>query len=265
MHVSVVLTVSFLFSFSILGTVAASTDDSGALDLEVRNKGGQPVASAVVGELVTIRSNITNVTEADKSLVHVVQVKDSDDRVIFISSMTIEVPRKTTEAMESLWRAEEVGLYTFQALVWPNLMSPPTFSYSTAQVQVNNEFPPVPECSGSASCFTGVVTAVIDGDTIDVGDKRIRFTLVDTPERGEGGYDEARSFTSAICAPGTKVLVDEDDGQLSGSYGRMIAKVYCDGQLINEELLESDNATILTQYCRESEFASEEWASRNGC
>jgi endonuclease YncB( thermonuclease family) len=106
---------------------------------------------------------------------------------------------------------------------------------------------------------------VIDGDTIDVGNVTVRFTLVDTAERGEAMYDEAKLFTSLRCAVGSNVLIDEDDGQTSGSFGRMIAKVYCGDRAINEELLESGNAIILVQHCGESEFANEQWAKNYGC
>jgi endonuclease YncB( thermonuclease family) len=72
-------------------------------------------------------------------------------------------------------------------------------------------------------------------------------------------------FTSMHCAVGSKVLVDEDDGQTSGSFGRMIAKVYCGERSINEELLKSGNAIILVQHCSESEFANDPWARNYGC
>ena len=34
----------------------------------------------------------------------------------------------------------------------------------------------------------GIVNYVIDGDTLDINDIRIRLALVDTPERGQDGY-----------------------------------------------------------------------------
>lgn len=35
------------------------------------------------------------------------------------------------------------------------------------------------------NCFSGIVTHIVDGDTLDIGNKRIRLALVDTPERGD--------------------------------------------------------------------------------
>jgi hypothetical protein len=34
------------------------------------------------------------------------------------------------------------------------------------------------ECQGQADCFTGTVTAIVDGDTIDVNNIRLRLSLV---------------------------------------------------------------------------------------
>lgn len=40
-------------------------------------------------------------------------------------------------------------------------------------------------CKGSADCFRGVVTEIVDGDRIDVNNVRIRLSMVNTPERGK--------------------------------------------------------------------------------
>ena len=49
----------------------------------------------------------------------------------------------------------------------------------------------ISECRGVAGCFTGKVTEIVDGDTIDVNNVRIRLSMVDAPEIEEAGYDEA--------------------------------------------------------------------------
>ncbi|MDN5847011.1 MAG: thermonuclease family protein [Candidatus Nitrosocosmicus sp.] len=88
-------------------------------------------------------------------------------------------------------------------------------------------------CSRNANCFTGTISKVVDGDTVDVdGEIRIRLSLVNTPEQGEQGYQEAKDFVNSDCGVGTKVLVDEDGGQKAGSYGRMIGLVYWGGKQI---------------------------------
>ena len=73
------------------------------------------------------------------------------------------------------------------------------------------------ECKGSADCFRGIVTEIVDGDTLDVNNVRIRLSMVNTPERGEPGYNEATELTESVCPVGGTALVDEDDGQKEGS------------------------------------------------
>ena len=119
-----------------------------------------------------------------------------------------------------------------------------------------------PQCKGTAACFSDAVTYIVDGDTLDVGSTRIRLALVNSPEVGEPGYTEAKQFTAQTCPVGSQALVDEDDGQTGGSYGRMIGVVYCGGVNLNAALLSSDNAVLVTYYCSVSEFAHEPWT---GC
>jgi endonuclease YncB( thermonuclease family) len=123
-------------------------------------------------------------------------------------------------------------------------------------------------CSGNANCFTGTISKVIDGDTVEIdGQVTIRLALINIPEQGEQGYQEAKDFVSSICEVGEKALVDEDDGQKGGSYGRMIGLVYCgeEGMLSNQLLIENDYAQIFEEYCERSEFSNLNWAQDNGC
>src|SRR5439155_5765903 len=99
-----------------------------------------------------------------------------------------------------------------------------------------------PECRGTAACFTDTVTYIVDGDTLDVGSTRIRLALVNSPEVGQPGYAEGKQFTAQTCPVGSSALVDEDDGQTGGSYGRMVAVVYCGGVKLNAALLRSGTA-----------------------
>src|SRR2546427_8878451 len=119
-----------------------------------------------------------------------------------------------------------------------------------------------PQCKGTAACFTDAVTYIVDGDTLDVGSTRIRLALVNSTEVGEPGYTEAKQFTAQTCPVSSQALVDEDDGQTGGSYGRMVAVVYCTGVNLNAALLSSGNAVLVTYYCSVSDFANEPWT---GC
>jgi endonuclease YncB( thermonuclease family) len=116
-------------------------------------------------------------------------------------------------------------------------------------------------CSGSAECFNGTVTHIVDGDTIDVDDyntTRIRLALVDAPEVYEEGYEQAKQFASSLCPIGSQVLVDQDDAQLHDGFGRMLAKVTCYSgaannnnptQNLNAELLNNGHAYVMNEYC----------------
>jgi endonuclease YncB( thermonuclease family) len=122
-------------------------------------------------------------------------------------------------------------------------------------------------CKGSADCFRGTVTEIIDGDTIDINNVRIRLSMVNTPERGEAGYNEATQITKSVCPVGGNALVDEDDGQKEGSYDRLIGVVYCNGstESLNQVLLEQGKAIVYEDFCSVSEFANDGWVTSFGC
>lgn len=133
---------------------------------------------------------------------------------------------------------------------------------------------PSTECQGQADCFKGKVTGIVDGDTLDINNIRVRLTLVNTPERGEAGYTEAKEFVKSVCSIGTNVLVDEDDGQKEGSYDRLIGLVYCvgddnssnnKGALLNGVLLQRGYAVVFEEFCDKSEFSKSGWVQEYGC
>ena len=124
----------------------------------------------------------------------------------------------------------------------------------------------VAECTGTASCLSGTVADVIDGDTIRMHDgTRIRLALVSAPEIFEPGGQEAKEAALDICPPGARVTVDEDDGQTSGSYGRTIGVVYCESINLNSHLLSGFYARISPEFCGTSEFSGTDWAVAYGC
>jgi len=121
------------------------------------------------------------------------------------------------------------------------------------------------DCSGDARCFIGLVTRVIDGDTIEVDEQTIRFSLASAPEMNEFGGVESRDFVEEICPVGSTALIDEDDGQTEGSYGRIIGVIYCNDMNLNEELLDSGLGYLSSGFCNKSEFSSTLWAQKHGC
>jgi len=124
---------------------------------------------------------------------------------------------------------------------------------------------PSQDCSGNARCIVGKVTQVIDGDTIRVDGKSIRFALASAPELHEFQGEKARQFIDTVCPIGSTVLVDEDDGQTEGSYGRIIGVIYCNDLNLNEELLDSSLGYLISEHCSVSEFSSSSWAQKYGC
>jgi micrococcal nuclease len=135
---------------------------------------------------------------------------------------------------------------------------------TTLPVAESSEFP-LHDCSGNAKCITGIVTKIIDGDTIHVDDQSIRFSLASAPElNGFGGVD-SRNFIQTICPVGSKVLVDEDDGQAPEGHSRIIGVVYCNDVILNKELLDANLGYLDSRFCDSSEFGSYSWAQKHGC
>ena len=110
-----------------------------------------------------------------------------------------------------------------------------------------------------------IVTQIVDGDTIKVDGKSIRFALASAPELSEAGGIDARKFIEIVCPVGSPVIIDEDSGQPEGSYGRVLAVVYCNGINLNAEILDAKVGTLSTEFCSVSEFANDDWAQKHGC
>lgn len=110
-----------------------------------------------------------------------------------------------------------------------------------------------PNYEASGYCYY-----VVDGDTIDVqGVGRIRFVGVNTPERGQPGYQEAKDFVKSMCL-GKTVGLDIDDAKHYDKYGRTLAVVYAGNTNVNAELLKRGYAEVM--YIPPSEFDPYSWA-----
>jgi micrococcal nuclease len=104
---------------------------------------------------------------------------------------------------------------------------------------------------------TGVVTEVIDGDTVVVrlatGEENVRLLGIDTPETvhpdkpPECFGPEASARARALLPPGTVVRL-ERDAEARDHFGRLLAYVIRqpDGLLVNRVLVEEGLARILT-------------------
>jgi micrococcal nuclease len=108
-----------------------------------------------------------------------------------------------------------------------------------------------------------VVTAIVDGDTIDVAignrDERVRMIGIDTPEiahpsiddrpptEAECFGDEAQRYTGQLLMVGSGVRL-ERDVVARDDYGRLLAYVYraADGAFVNYEIVRHGYAQPLT-------------------
>ena len=111
----------------------------------------------------------------------------------------------------------------------------------------------------------GQITRVIDGDTLIIDQTTIRLSLVNSPERDERGYQEAKDFALTVCPIGVNAEFVEDTWQPLDKYGRSVGLVYCNDMMLNELLLTNGHAEISTYFCDKSEFGSEGWARAYGC
>jgi len=117
-------------------------------------------------------------------------------------------------------------------------------------------------CQGNRNlCFTTYVVKVIDGDTLETKNGIIRLSLVNAPEKNEEGFELAKEFVEKFCLK-KEIFVDVDDFQVKDIYGRWVAKVYCNGINLNEELVKNSLAKVNKIFCENSEFAKESWT---GC
>ncbi|NLV46643.1 MAG: thermonuclease family protein [Candidatus Hydrogenedentes bacterium] len=100
-----------------------------------------------------------------------------------------------------------------------------------------------------AELFSGKVTGVADGDTIEVMRDgmplKIRLDGIDCPESGQDFGNRAKQLTSGLCfGEEVKVNVKELD-----RYGRSVASVILpDGTVLNEELVRKGLAWWYEQY-----------------
>ncbi|MBS3077080.1 thermonuclease family protein [Candidatus Pacearchaeota archaeon] len=81
------------------------------------------------------------------------------------------------------------------------------------------------------------VTRVIDGDTFEAGEEKFRLININTPEKSENGYKEAKDFLSEI--ENTSVHVEEIS---TDKYGRTLVRVYSP-DYVNLQLIEKGLAT----------------------
>ena len=116
------------------------------------------------------------------------------------------------------------------------------------------------ECMGNARCIKGTITEIVDGDTVKVNNQSIRFALASAPELKDDWGQEAKVYIEKLCPVGSSAVVDEDDLQTDGSYGRILGMITCNNINLNSALVTSEYGYISKSFCHTSEFSNEDWA-----
>lgn len=84
----------------------------------------------------------------------------------------------------------------------------------------------VTDSPGESVTGTGMVSQVVDGDTIDVdGVGRVRLVGIDTPEQDSCGYDQATAAMAALVQGRTVQLVHPAGVDDTDHYGRLLRYV----------------------------------------
>ena len=89
-----------------------------------------------------------------------------------------------------------------------------------------------------------------DGDTAvflaeELGKVEVRFIGVDSPEKDEEGYEEAKVFTDKALGDALRITLEiEPTGDLYDRYDRLLAWVWIDDELLQAKLIENGHARI---------------------
>ena len=263
-HASLIALFAMMLLLGFGNTIYSSSGPAIKLTEPALESTSSPITGVQVGQQLVITTSVSRGFDYEEVVPYVafIEVRDAEGITQFLAFQSGKLSNQVTEIGTS-WTPAVAGVFSLRTFAVSDLENPLILTRvyeSTAEIGRSTL------CGGIGECILERVTKIVDGDTLDVGDTRIRLALVNTPEIGELGYDESKAFTSSLCPVGSEVIVDEDDGQLEGSFDRMVAKVTCgDSKILNAELLYNGHAILLTEFCAKSEFSSEGWAQTYGC
>lgn len=106
------------------------------------------------------------------------------------------------------------------------------------------------------------VLRIIDGDTIDSSIGKIRLLGINTPERGDNYYNEAKDFLEFLQNKSILALRDFED---EDRYNRKLRYLYYNNMNINTKILENGLATLFMNkgLSLEKELIKAENSARN--
>lgn len=96
----------------------------------------------------------------------------------------------------------------------------------------------------------GIVERVIDGDTIVINGTSVRLLGINSPERGEDYYLEAKTFLEDLIL--NKSVELECLKECEDKYDRLLKYVFIDGKNVNLELVENGFANVYYPSKRDS-------------
>jgi len=86
---------------------------------------------------------------------------------------------------------------------------------------------------------------VIDGDTIVIeGGYHVRYIGIDTPEKDEPYYEEAKQYNQGLVDGKVVRLEKDEEGEGKDKYGRLLRYVYVDDIFVNAELVRKGYARV---------------------
>jgi len=151
----------------------------------------------------------------------------------------------------------------------PTPTSTPSATYTPTSTPLPS-LPPGGECIPTHTLQVATTVSVIDGDTIDVNVEgevyRVRYIGMDTPERWEPFYAEAKAFDRSLVEGKTLYLYK--DVSETDRYGRLLRYVVADDVFVNLELVHQGWATVATYppdvACADAFLTAQQDAQENG-
>lgn len=93
------------------------------------------------------------------------------------------------------------------------------------------------------------VQRVIDGDTMEIDGATIRLLNIDTPERGQYGYDMATTeLRNLVEGRSVKLEFADSSEATRDRFNRVLAFVFVDDQFVNYEMIRSGWTNFYTDY-----------------
>ena len=133
---------------------------------------------------------------------------------------------------------------------------------SSATVEKTATFSTITQHPRDDFDLTAHVYRVVDGDTFDgFPCGRVRLADINTPERGEDGYSEAKEALTLLIL-NKKVYLDVDDLYVIDRYNRLVAVVYLEYN--STHFLNVNKWLLVSGYAKVSDYPNEfnpsEWS-----